>query len=1545
MEIPAVVDDETALAVAHLIQDNESIFGAGDQPHIEAISLWRALPELEPVPCLVETTQASSATTTAVATPLTYSQATASNITHGTADPNRLVSNEYYSNEAPPQDPYNFNNEPDVAMPAVGSVYAKQMRGEVRTYKRIQRVRAAKEPPIRANHAVRQEVVSSELRHKSLGEFEAKLVMRRDADGSIPKHIKERVLIASYEACLDEYSRFNQSSMAMPDWLDRGDGTFNVTEYMEWVDNTYPTNAELDEYLNSMCKSGEYNLPLEYAKKSYSSITLIRTSRGNRHALDPFVYAWLLSTKGKTILRCDNLKHPPCQVCKEMSKAAMTVYSNQLSSALEQYAQGEQGKAKLLERMKQRLSLPTRCQLELNYERYRQLEARIRAISGDEVTNIASDDDVNFYINMLDLNDKKHAEQQKSRKELKKLGINTDANASMTALGQAPAGSTSGALSHDESNLEEGLSDVDSARSTHDFHTVKVEKDTEQWQSPEHSAGDSAWPLTQPAAMMHGNAVAATGATTPVPSTSGIREHTASSSGQSPKDQAKQKKKHKLYTEPQTPFGSPENKHITSVKQAADKARREEKLKSVTPGQRRSPRTSVPSLFSSPPKLIPVTPTEPITALTSTKAMPSDAATSSTQATPVTAALSTPLTLSNVESSQLASPIVISPGSAAAACSTVTQTATTMSVSLKPEGDPQILASLRYYTEAYGEEVSKMVQEAIGHINQILGSVASLERNKSATITIIPDEPVEGVPAFKCVVTLRDDAQRSLLDVQAVADHVKKSITVTLEGAGFRQHTVKIKDVNDVIEELTDIRNVIARRWLQLPSDEAEDDGPADRQTPTTSIKPAKPTSSKSSTKSAAPPKTTKKPTRRGAKRKSAEPSSSDDDDRPMETRTNGAKSRKKMKLAETERSQGVVAPITVLSAAEAMSIASSTQPLVVLEQMNEATAIVATQATPVTTIAQATPVAVVSTSSSIVPAALMSTTSSTTLTTSAAPLALPTTAITSCRSAPPLYSTVASGITQNTVSVADAVLRAGLSTTITPVHQTRPVARPPAPVASSTATRTVTSPSHSMSQTVPVTMPLVVTTPNDTFTLATATTTMHSTCCVTTTVSSAVATTSSIADPTPQVKTPVTAPRHSKTAASTTQSISAPISSAVAPPKSGTVSRSAHKTSKQARPVGKTTTTELTPTPASSSMTTTRQKSWPTDSDIVITLSSDEEKSRESTSRDEIVTEPVTQIKQEPGVSETLNNENTDDGNASCETLTKATGPAPNNASRAASDTETGDEQSDMSVSEVSEIPDGGTSDDSLFDDSSSEIAKEGVEEARHKAPAHADADDERDTDGDSVTHSNHADSYVSETEDEAGDGVTTPTRTADLECFIERLEKIQQVQIDLINDLVQGRLDTSRNEIKDAMTLLCTIAAEAVRTAKKTSPSKPVATPPALAARLYQLIPAETSALHTPTSSVRTSHTSVKSPTKDVMVVTGVSEITIDVVAPPLPTSGLPSPSTSEQATHGAARAATITMLRHALRRNMATGMMRQPRNTTNFAGAKVTIRQQHS
>ena len=85
---------------------------------------------------------------------------------------------------------------------------------------------------------------------------------------------------------------------------------------------------------NTSTEFGAHNLPLEYVSKTYSAVTLLRTCRGNRHALDGRTYAWLLHATNKIDKRCDQRKTNPCAVCQAMPRKVRTEFSKQITDAL-----------------------------------------------------------------------------------------------------------------------------------------------------------------------------------------------------------------------------------------------------------------------------------------------------------------------------------------------------------------------------------------------------------------------------------------------------------------------------------------------------------------------------------------------------------------------------------------------------------------------------------------------------------------------------------------------------------------------------------------------------------------------------------------------------------------------------------------------------------------------------------------------------------------------------------------------------------------------------------------------------------------------------------------------------------------------------------------------------------------------------------------------------------------------------------------------------------------------------------------------------------
>ena len=83
-----------------------------------------------------------------------------------------------------------------------------------------------------------------------------------------------------------------------------------------------------------MTEFDAYNLPLEHVSKTYSAGTLLRTCRGNRHALDARTYAWLLHATNNVDKRCDKRKTNPCAVCQAMPRKVRTEFSKQVTDAL-----------------------------------------------------------------------------------------------------------------------------------------------------------------------------------------------------------------------------------------------------------------------------------------------------------------------------------------------------------------------------------------------------------------------------------------------------------------------------------------------------------------------------------------------------------------------------------------------------------------------------------------------------------------------------------------------------------------------------------------------------------------------------------------------------------------------------------------------------------------------------------------------------------------------------------------------------------------------------------------------------------------------------------------------------------------------------------------------------------------------------------------------------------------------------------------------------------------------------------------------------------
>ena len=115
-------------------------------------------------------------------------------------------------------------------------------------------------------HRVWNVAVTKAMEEATVGEYEAELVATKDAAGGIAQHIKDRLRIRHYKACMKEYSRFKNSSFAWPSWLNPSTGEFSIDIYLNKVATDYPSSETVLAYIESMKEFDAYNLPLEYAR-------------------------------------------------------------------------------------------------------------------------------------------------------------------------------------------------------------------------------------------------------------------------------------------------------------------------------------------------------------------------------------------------------------------------------------------------------------------------------------------------------------------------------------------------------------------------------------------------------------------------------------------------------------------------------------------------------------------------------------------------------------------------------------------------------------------------------------------------------------------------------------------------------------------------------------------------------------------------------------------------------------------------------------------------------------------------------------------------------------------------------------------------------------------------------------------------------------------------------------------------------------------------------------------------------------------------------
>ena len=257
--------------------------------------------------------------------------------------------------------------------------------------------------------------------------------------------------------------------------------------------------------------------------------------------------------------------------------------------------------------------------------------------------------------------------------------------------------------------------------------------------------------------------------------------------------------KHQLLSPNQPLFLPPANPSIRPSNK--DTSRKTGEGRPVIPGERRSPRTNSPSLFSSPPVPTTVTATTPVTALDSAQARP--AAGSSTMSPPP------PLPLMQTPSKNQAAraPIVISPRTAEEACSTVASNDSRTPIEVSIHDDNAAYEALSDLAKNLGNKLRVMLINAVAEIREAIDQ-AKLP-SQAIALYIMPTSSQEGQPSFRCIIKLKSAALQPALDMHAVTDHEHGTLTVSLTGEGIAPTEAVLTTADQIPREIRSIRDAI----------------------------------------------------------------------------------------------------------------------------------------------------------------------------------------------------------------------------------------------------------------------------------------------------------------------------------------------------------------------------------------------------------------------------------------------------------------------------------------------------------------------------------------------------------------------------------------------------------------------------------------------------------------------------------------------------------------------------------------------------------------
>ena len=237
------------------------------------------------------------------------------------------------------------------------------------------------EPPFNASHRAISRAMPKHCNDIYMKNEHTAFLLLMDTSGDVPGHVRRRLSLKNSNELRLEYSRYMTMRFTKPSYV-RSDHTLDFDEFMLWLDRQLlPSDPakpgpqitreqKQAQFLNLTMKRAGYNIPIEYQKCSFSSMTYVKMPRGDRHGLDPYTYALILISWKRTDARCD--KTNECEPCFDSGPSVNSRWTRAIDWVL-QLAQ-EQRLNDVLKRMyKPSYHLPPTVtnQLSANIRRYR----------------------------------------------------------------------------------------------------------------------------------------------------------------------------------------------------------------------------------------------------------------------------------------------------------------------------------------------------------------------------------------------------------------------------------------------------------------------------------------------------------------------------------------------------------------------------------------------------------------------------------------------------------------------------------------------------------------------------------------------------------------------------------------------------------------------------------------------------------------------------------------------------------------------------------------------------------------------------------------------------------------------------------------------------------------------------------------------------------------------------------------------------------------------------------------------------------------------